>query len=126
MYRVVCLPSTLFISRTCKFLQSNRALGTGIEIRSRRFIATPERFSGLGFPFRFSFHRFNPISHNAKACNAVVLPELLGPMNTTGFPSSISTSPKFLKLRQINFVSILLQNQHILKFRHFHVQRNGM
>ena len=35
-----------------------------------------------------------------------LFPELLGPMKTTGFPSSISTSPKRLKLRMVSLVSI--------------------
>ena len=37
---------------------------------------------------------------------AEVFPELFGPMNTTGFPNSTSTSPKRLKLRMVSLVSI--------------------
>ena len=55
-------------------------------MRSSRLIATPGRFSGFVLPLRFSFHRLSPISHKARACSAVVLPELFGPMKTTGFP----------------------------------------
>ena len=75
--------------------------------RSRRLTVTPGRFSGvLFFPDRFSFQRLRPMSHKASACMAEVLPELLGPMKTTGLPSSISTSPKRLKLRMVSLVSI--------------------
>ena len=38
---------------------------------------------------------------------AEVFPELFGPMNTTGLPSSISTSPNRLKFRMVSFVSIV-------------------
>ena len=37
---------------------------------------------------------------------ADVLPELLGPMKTTGLPSSISTDSKRLKLRTVRWVSM--------------------
>ena len=37
---------------------------------------------------------------------AEVFPELLGPMKTTGLPSSISTSPKRLKFWMTSLVSI--------------------
>ena len=37
---------------------------------------------------------------------AEVFPELFGPMNTTGFPSSISTWPNLLKLRMMSLVNI--------------------
>ena len=40
---------------------------------------------------------------------AEVFPELLGPMKTTGFPSSISTLPKRLKLRMVSLVSIFAE-----------------
>ena len=46
------------------------------------------------------------MSHKASACMAEVFPELLGPKNTTGFPSSTSISPKRLKLRMVSLVSI--------------------
>jgi hypothetical protein len=69
-------------------------------------MVTPGRFSGEVFPFRFSFQRLSPISQKAKACSAVVLPELLGPIKTTGLPSSISTLPNLLKFRTVSFVSI--------------------
>ena len=87
-------------------------------MRSRLLTATPGRFSGLGFPLRFSFQRLRPISHRASACKAVVLPELFGPMKTTGLPSSTSTSPKHLKLRQINFVSISVGATLVVAQRH--------
>ena len=74
--------------------------------RSRRLTVTPGRFSGALLPARFSFHRLTPMSHSARACIAEVFPELFGPMNTTGFPSSTSTSPKRLKLRMVSLVSI--------------------
>ena len=73
---------------------------------SCRLMVTPGCFSEFGFPLRCSFQRLSPISHRVSACKAVVLPELFGPMKTTGFPNSTSISPKRLKLRQISFVSI--------------------
>lgn len=68
-------------------------------------MVTPGRFSGVVLPERFSFQRRSPMSHNANACSAVVLPELLGPMKTTGFPSSTSTWENLLKFRIATFVS---------------------
>ncbi len=79
-----------------------------MEIKSRRLIVTPGRFSGDAFPPRFAFHCRSPISHSANACSALVFPELLGPMNTTDFPNSMSTSPKRLKFRIWSRVSIFL------------------
>ena len=38
---------------------------------------------------------------------AEVLPELLGPTNTTGLPSSTSTSSNRLKFRTVSLVSIV-------------------
>ena len=38
---------------------------------------------------------------------AEVFPELFGPMNTTGFPSSISTFSNRLKLRMDSFVNMV-------------------
>ena len=118
---------TFLGSRTRKSRHSNRASGTGTEMRSRRLIVTPRLFSRFVFPLRFSFHLLSPISQKSSACNAVVLPESFGPIKTTGFPNSISTSPKFLKLRQISFVSIFLQNclgltQFFLRSLTYHVQ----
>jgi hypothetical protein len=49
--------------------------------------------------------RRNPTSHSAIAWSAVVFPELLGPMKTTGLPSSISALVKRLKLRIVSLVS---------------------
>ena len=69
-------------------------------------MVTPGRFSGVVFPDRFSFQRLSPTSQRASACMAEVFPELLGPIKTTGLPSSISTSPKRLKLRMVSLVSI--------------------
>ncbi len=69
-------------------------------------MVTPGRFSGVVFPDRFSFQRLSPTSQRASACMAEVFPELFGPMKTTGLPSSISTSPKRLKLRMVSLVSI--------------------
>ena len=77
-----------------------------METKSRRFTATPGRLSGVLSPERRSFQRFSPMSQSANACSTDVLPELLGPMKTTGLPSSTSTSPKRLKLRMVIFVSI--------------------
>ena len=44
-----------------------------------------------------------------------VLPELFGPMNTTGLPRSTSTVPKRLKLRTVSLVSMryLLNSQRL-------------
>ena len=56
------------------------------------------RAGGLG--------RVRPMSQRASACRAEVFPELLGPTKTTGLPSSMSTSPKRLKLRMVSLVSI--------------------
>ena len=78
----------------------------GIATKSRRLTVTPDRFSGALFPARFSFQRLRPTSQRASACMAEVFPELLGPMKTTGLPSSISTSPKRLKFRMTSLVSI--------------------
>ena len=103
---VRCLPSTIRTSRTWRSRQRRFASGIGIATRSRRFIATPGRFFGVLLPERFSFQRISPTFHNASACMAEVLPELFGPMKTTGLPNSISTSPKHLKLLMVSFVSI--------------------
>ncbi len=69
-------------------------------------MVTPGRLSGVVFPERLSFQRFSPMSQRAKACRAVVLPELFGPMNTTGLPRSIFTVSKLLKFRMMSVVSI--------------------
>ena len=82
--------------------------------RSRRFTVTPGRFPGAPFPERFSFHRLRPISQRANACMAEVFPELFGPMNATGLPSSISTSSKRLKFRMVSLVSIAHHYTHLL------------
>ena len=74
-------------------------------------MATPARFSGVSRPDRFSFQRSRPIFQSARACRAEVLPELLGPMKTTGLPSSISTRSKRLKLRRVSLVSIELPGE---------------
>ena len=73
---------------------------------ARRLTVTPGRFSGALFPARFSFQRLMSISHKANACMAEVFPELFGPMKTTGFPNSTSTSPKRLKLRIVRLASV--------------------
>ena len=106
MLLVVCLPSTRCTLRTLSPRHRRFACGTGIETSSRRLTATPGRFSGACCPDRFSFQRRSPMSHNASACIAEVLPELLGPIKTTGLPSSISTEPKRLKLRIVRLVSM--------------------
>ena len=77
-----------------------------MEKRSRRFTVTPGRRSGALLPRHFSFHFLRPIFQRARACIADVFPELLGPMKTTGFPSSMSTSPKRLKLRIVRLVNM--------------------
>src|SRR3972149_7878630 len=102
------LPSRFTCStfRTCRSRQRRFASGTGIDTRSRRLTATPERFSGDDLPFHFSFHRRTPISQRARACRAVVLPELLGPIRTTALPSSTSMSSQRLKLRILRRVSM--------------------
>ena len=61
---------------------------------------------GCVFPDRFSFQRLSPMSQRASAYIAEVFPELFGPLKTTGFPNSISTSPKHWKLRMVSMVSI--------------------
>src|SRR5580698_7115503 len=93
------------MARTCKSLHSRLASGTGTATRSRRLIVTPGRFSGAPLAERFSTHFRRPISHNARACSAVVLPELLGPTKTTVLPSSISTSSRRLKFLTRRLVS---------------------
>src|ERR1039458_7698379 len=65
--------------------------------RSRRLIVTPGRFAGTVFPLYSSFHLRRPTSQSASACNAVVLPELFWPMNTTACPNSMSALGKRLK-----------------------------
>ena len=99
-------PSTVRTSRTRRLRQSRLASGTGIATRSRRFTVTPGRFSGVFLPARFSFQRFSPMSQSASACMAEVLPELFGPMKTTGLPSSTTSSPKRLKFRTVSLVSM--------------------
>ena len=93
------------MARTCKSLHNRLASGTGTAIRSRRLIVTPGRFSGVSLAERFSTHFRRPISHSARACRAVVLPELLGPTKTTVLPSSISTSSRRLKFLTRRLVS---------------------
>ena len=46
-------------------------------------------------------------------------------MKTTGFPNSTSTSPKFLKLRQINFVSIFSPRYRNPQAKTLHDNRHG-
>ena len=61
---------------------------------------------GCVFPDHFSFQRLSPMSQRASAYIAEVFPELFGTLKTTGFPKSISTSPKHWKLRMVSMVSI--------------------
>ena len=72
-------------------------------------------------PPRHSFQRLRPMSHNASACIAEVLPELFGPMKTTGLPSSTSTSSKRLKLRMVRFVSTAPPPRRSAPLRHRHI-----
>src|SRR3990172_5437536 len=106
MFFVSCFPFTLPTSLTCRSRQSKLASGTGIATKSRRLMVTPGRFAGAVLPLRSSFQRFRPISQRASAWSADVFPELFGPMKTTGFPSSISSLPNFLKFLIVSFVSI--------------------
>ena len=82
--------------------------GTGIATMSLRPIATPGRSRGVSCD-RFSIQRLNPSCHSASACSAEVLPELFGPMNTTRWPSSMSTVSNRLKFRISRRVSIQSQ-----------------
>ena len=106
MLSVRWLPSNLCTTLVWSSRQRRAALGTGIARRSLRLMVTPGRFCGVRFPEYFSFQRFKPISQRASACMAEVFPELFGPMNTTGFPNSTSTSSKRLKLRAVSLVSM--------------------
>ena len=74
--------------------------------RSLRLIVTPGLFSGVRPPLLFSFHLRKPNSQSARAWSADVLPELFGPMKTTGLASGISTSQNRLKFRIVSLVSI--------------------
>ncbi len=88
-----------------RFFHNSLADGTGMACRSRRLRVTPGRAFGVlaKFPLASFFshradQRRHPASHSVRAYRALDLPELLGPMNTTWPPSSISTSSKHLKL----------------------------
>ena len=73
--------------------------------KSRRLTVTPGRCVGIFLPERFSFQRLRPICQSASACNAEVLPELLGPMKSTGFRARSQPSRKRLKLRIMSLVN---------------------
>jgi len=105
MFLVSCRPFILWIVRTWRSFHNRFDSGTGTAIKSRRLMVTPGRRSGVSLADLFSTQIRRPTSQSAKACRAVVLPELFGPIKTTVFPSSISISSSRLKFLTRRFVS---------------------
>ena len=78
-------------------------------------MVTPGR-SDAALRSRFSAQRRQPMSHSARACSAVVLPELFGPMKTAALPRSNVASCRRLKLRIVKRV--------IIEWAHVYLRRS--
>jgi hypothetical protein len=66
------------------------------------------------------------MSHKAKACKAVVFPELLGPIKTVAPPSSSSTECRRLKLEILKWViKVDIPNIQSMTQSIFHRLRNA-
>ena len=106
-FSVCVLSSTRLPTRVWRPRHNRFAAGTGSAVRSRRLTVTPGDLRCVAPDPRFSSHRFTPMSHNANAWSAVVLPALFGPISTTSWPRSSDTSSNSLKFRTVSRVSIL-------------------